>query len=66
MSNRELTIGDVDLILKSGKRVIIPGFGTFKMATSKARMGRNPKTGAAVAIPAKRRVHFKPNVVEIV
>jgi DNA-binding protein HU-beta len=66
MSNRELTIGDIDLILKSGKRVIVPNFGTFKIVTSKARMGRNPKTGEPVNIPAKRRVHFKPNVVEIV
>lgn len=34
-------------------------FGTFKVQTSKARMGRNPSTGAELEIPAKDRVKFK-------
>jgi DNA-binding protein HU-beta len=39
--------------VKSGDDVSIKGFATFKLKQSKERMGRNPKTGDAIVIPAK-------------
>lgn len=44
--------------LKNGKRVTFSGFGSFEVRKSEARKGRNPKTGAALAIPPKKRVKF--------
>ena len=41
-------------------RVIhLPELGTFQMKTRKARMGRNPQTGKAIKISAKKVVTFK-------
>ncbi len=47
--------------LRRGESIEIRGFGTFSVAATKARRGRNPRTGAAVAIPPGRRVRFKPS-----
>ncbi len=44
--------------LKKGQPITFVGFGTFKTATRKARVGRNPQTGAAVKIPKRRVVRF--------
>lgn len=41
-------------------RVEIRGFGSFSVHHRPARRGRNPKTGEAVDIPAKKMPHFKP------
>jgi DNA-binding protein HU-beta len=46
--------------LKRGERVVLPGIGTFQVKQRAARMGRNPKTGEAIQIPAKKVVQFKP------
>jgi len=43
---------------KSGKLVLV-GFGTFSVVKRKAREGRNPQTGKAIKIPAKKIVKFK-------
>ena len=45
--------------LAGGKRVEIRGFGSFSVKQRKERQGRNPKTGEAVQIPAKRVPFFK-------
>jgi DNA-binding protein HU-beta len=45
--------------VKKDKQVSIVGFGTFKVRNRKARMGRNPKTGAKIKIKASRTVGFK-------
>ena len=45
--------------LHDGARVQISGFGTFDVRDRKARMGRNPRTGEPVAIPATRVPAFK-------
>lgn len=47
--------------LKSGKekKVTLIGFGTFSVATRKARTGLNPQTKKAIKIPAKKVVKFK-------
>ncbi|SIN92794.1 integration host factor subunit beta [Sulfurivirga caldicuralii] len=46
--------------LAQGNRIEIRGFGSFTLHERKARMGRNPKTGEQVPLPAKRVPHFKP------
>ena len=38
----------------------IRGFGSFSLHYRPPRTGRNPKTGAAVALPGKYVPHFKP------
>ncbi len=46
--------------LAEGERVEIRGFGSFSLHYRPPRMGRNPKTGDAVALPGKHVPHFKP------
>lgn len=62
---------DVELAVKSmleqmsnsladGRRIEIRGFGSFSLHFRPPRMGRNPKTGEAVALSGKYVPHFKP------
>ena len=46
--------------LSSGERIEIRGFGSFSLHYRAPRLGRNPKTGDAVALPGKYVPHFKP------
>jgi len=46
--------------LRKTGRLSLVGFGTFTCVRRKARMGRNPKTGAAIKIPSRKVVKFKP------
>ncbi|HKJ77163.1 MAG TPA: integration host factor subunit beta [Gammaproteobacteria bacterium] len=46
--------------LSSGERIEIRGFGSFSLHYRPPRMGRNPKTGEAVALGSKYVPHFKP------
>lgn len=46
--------------LAEGDRVELRGFGSFTTKKRDARIGRNPKTGEAVQVPAKVVPHFKP------
>ena len=46
--------------LKSDEAVKIAGFGTYKVAKRKARIGRNPRTGAQIQISASQKVKFLP------
>jgi integration host factor subunit beta len=46
--------------LAGGKRIEIRGFGSFSLHYRPGRVGRNPKTGDAVSLPAKHVPHFKP------
>jgi len=45
--------------LVSGDKIEIRGFGSFKVKEHGARKGRNPKTGEAIDIPAKKTPFFK-------
>jgi integration host factor subunit beta len=45
--------------LASGKRIEVRGFGSFSLNYRPSRLGRNPKTGEKVAVPAKHVPHFK-------
>lgn len=46
--------------LASGERIEIRGFGSFSLHFRPPRIGRNPKTGDAVALSGKYVPHFKP------
>jgi integration host factor subunit beta len=67
----QLTATDVELAVKaildamndalvSGHRIEIRGFGSFTINRRSPRIGRNPRSGASVAIPERRVPHFKP------
>jgi integration host factor subunit beta len=45
--------------LKNGERVEIRGFGTLATRDRKARVGRDPRNGAFVQVPAKRLPYFR-------
>ncbi len=53
-------ISGIEGDLKKGGRVTLVGFGTFSVAGRKARTGRNPQTGAAIKIAAKKVAKFSP------
>jgi integration host factor subunit beta len=46
--------------LKSGDKIELRGFGSFRVRERSSRTGRNPKTGADVVVPPKSVPHFKP------
>src|SRR5580692_7162921 len=46
--------------LRSNERVDLRGFGSFVVKDKKERQGRNPRTGEAITIAAKRDASFKP------
>ena len=46
--------------LSNGDRIEIRGFGSFSLHHRPERIGRNPKTGGSVALPAKYVPYFKP------
>ncbi len=59
----ELVVNKVfDLMTEAlavGKRIEIRGFGSFVSKPYRARTGRNPRTGEAIPVPAKRLPFFK-------
>ena len=68
--HRSLTHGEADAAvnvildnmveaLSRGARVEIRGFGSFALKHRAARLGRNPRTGESVEVPAKWVPHFK-------
>jgi len=46
--------------LRNDETVKIAGFGTYKVAKRKARVGRNPRTGESIQISASQKVKFLP------
>lgn len=47
--------------LRTGDKIEIRGFGSFRTRQRQARIGRNPKTGDKVEVPPKRIPFFKPS-----
>lgn len=47
--------------LRTGDKIEIRGFGSFRTRQRQPRVGRNPKTGARVEVPTKRIPYFKPS-----
>jgi DNA-binding protein HU-beta len=52
-------VATVTKTLKKGDKVTLVGFGTFSVSKRAARTGRNPQTGAAIKIKAKKVAKFK-------
>jgi len=46
--------------LRDGRKIELRGFGSFRIRSRGARVGRNPKTGERVEVPPKRIPYFKP------
>jgi integration host factor subunit beta len=57
----ETIFDSVVAALRSGDKIEIRGFGSFRTRQRNPRIGRNPKTGARVEVPAKRVPFFKPS-----
>lgn len=56
----EATLDAIMESLAEGKEVRLVGFGSFKVRSSAARKGVNPRTGESMEIAAKDRVRFSP------
>jgi len=52
-------IDNIVISLQTGEEVNLPGFGKFVVVDRAPRAGRNPRTGEAVSIKAKKVVKFK-------
>lgn len=52
--------GIIAIELDAGRKVTIPGFGTFGTKSRAARTGTNPATGKPINIQAKKYAYFKP------
>jgi len=52
-------ISVVSSALSVGDKVRFTGFGTFSVGLRSERLGRNPRTGGKVAIPASKVIKFK-------
>ena len=48
--------------LREGERLTLTGLGKFNVQQRPERVGRNPRTGAAVKIPPRKVIKFRPSV----
>ena len=53
-------LSNIEGSLASGGRVTLVGFGTFSVSQRSERMGRNPRTGMPIRIPARKVARFTP------
>lgn len=51
---------EITKALSKGEDVVLTGFGTFTVVKRKARVGRNPRTGEEIKIPATKVPKFRP------
>ncbi len=56
----DIVLDEIGQALAGGGRVELRGFGAFSVRKRDARTGRNPRTGAAVKVAAKKVPFFKP------
>ncbi len=57
----ESLLGEIGKALRAGERIDLRGFGSFVVKDKAARQGRNPKTGEAIQIAARKSASFKPS-----
>lgn len=57
----ERTLAELSGAIQRDGRVTLPGFGTFTVRLTSARVGRNPRTGEVIDLPASATVGFKPS-----
>jgi nucleoid DNA-binding protein len=64
-ANAQAVVGLIfDLIksrLANGEKVLLSGFGCFRVVERKDRKGVNPKTGETIVIPGRKAIKFKPS-----
>ena len=53
-------IANISQSLKKGGKIVLPGFGSLSVTKRAARKGRNPQTGKAINIPARKVAKFRP------
>ncbi len=54
-----LILENIGKALEAGDKVELRGFGSFKVKSRRARLARNPRTGASVHVPSKLVPYFK-------
>jgi nucleoid DNA-binding protein len=54
----QTTLNTIRDSLKRGEKVVLTGFGTFSVRSRQQRVGRNPKTGAAITLAARKAPGF--------
>ena len=57
----DMIFGGIVKSLRGGDKIEIRGFGSFRTRHRNSRVGRNPKTGERVDVPAKDIPYFKPS-----
>ena len=57
------TLDEIISSLEKGQTVELRNFGVFKVKSRRGRMGRNPRTGEEVPVPAKWVAVFKPGLI---
>lgn len=57
----DIIFSEIEESLVNGEEVKITGFGTFKILSKSARIGRNPKTGVPAVISARNVTAFHPS-----
>ncbi len=62
MSGRviDAALGEISTLLSKGGAISFTGFGSFSVSKRARRKGRNPRTGAALIIPARKVARFSP------
>ncbi|MFH1678584.1 MAG: HU family DNA-binding protein [Candidatus Omnitrophota bacterium] len=58
----QLTFNCILDSLVRGEKIELRNFGIFKIKQRKPRIGRNPRTGTTVPVPARKSVVFKPGL----
>lgn len=56
------TVKAIRETIKGDSKISLSGLGTFRGKSRKSRIGRNPKTGETIQIPAGRKISFKPSL----
>lgn len=59
----DAVIDTIMVEVAAGNGVVIAGFGSFQAVETKARTGRNPKTGEKIKIAAGRKVKFRAGLL---
>lgn len=54
------TLDEIVAAIRKDGRIELRNFAVFQVVSRKARKARNPRTGEAVSVPAKKVVKFKP------
>jgi len=57
----DLILDTIKARLTGGEKVLLSGFGCFRVVLRKDRKGINPKTGETIIIPGRKAIRFKPS-----